>query len=126
MTSARHHGAHEVKRKASRAVRGDAAASPARDVAPRVVQGAHPRRTVLTLYTRLTRRGALLIAAAVGVYLGVEVASFSAAYPNGVSPTQFAMFQDNPAMRMMQGVPNALDDAGGFTVWDGGDRKSVV
>ena len=120
MISARHHGAHEVKRKASRAARGDAAASPARDVAPRVVQGAHPRRTVLTLFTRLTRRGALLMAVAVGVYLGVEVASFSAAYPNGVSPTQFAMFQDNPAMRMMQGVPNALDDAGGFTVWDGG------
>ena len=30
------------------------------------------------------------------------------------------MFQDNPAVRMMQGVPNALDSAGGFTVWDGG------
>jgi ABC-2 type transport system permease protein len=30
------------------------------------------------------------------------------------------MFQDNPAVRMMQGVPIALDSAGGFTVWDGG------
>jgi polyether ionophore transport system permease protein len=30
------------------------------------------------------------------------------------------MFEDNPAIRMMQGVPNALDTAGGFTVWDGG------
>ena len=60
------------------------------------------------------------MAASVAVYLGIEVASYSAAYPNGVSPTQFAMFQDNPAVRMMQGVPNALDSAGGFTVWDGG------
>ena len=53
-------------------------------------------------------------------YVGFEVASYTAAYPNGVSAVQFAMFQDNPAVRMMQGVPNALDSSGGFTVWDGG------
>ena len=46
---------------------------------------------------------------AVAAYLALEVASYRAAYPNGVSPLQFAMFQDNPAVRMMQGVPNALD-----------------
>ncbi len=40
--------------------------------------------------------------------------------PQQVSPLQFTMFQDNPAVRMMQGVPNALHSAGGFTVWDGG------
>ena len=120
MTSATHHGAHEVKREPSRAARGAETASPARDVAPRTVQGSHPRRTVLTLYARLIRRGALLMAVGIAAYVGFEVASYSAAYPNGVSPTQFAMFQDNPAVRMMQGVPSALDSAGGFTVWDGG------
>ncbi len=30
------------------------------------------------------------------------------------------MFEDNPAIRMMQGVPVALDTPGGFAVWDGG------
>lgn len=120
MTSATHHGAHEVKREPSRVARGAETASPARDVAPRIREGAHPRRTVLTLYTRLTRRGALLMAVGVAVYVGIEVASYSAAYPNGVSPLQFTMFEDNPAVRMMQGAPIALDSAGGFTVWDGG------
>jgi len=120
MTSATHHGAHEVKDTSNRKARDVAAASAARDVAPRIVQGARPRRTVLMLYARLTRRGALLMAASQAMYVGIEVASFNAAYPDGVSPLQFAMFQDNPAVRMMQGVPSALDSAGGFTVWDGG------
>ncbi len=120
MTSATHHGAHELARRPSRQARRARTASPARHLAPRIAQGAHPRRTVFTLYVRLTRRGALLMAASVAVYLGVEVASYSAAYPTGVSPTQFAMFLDNPAVRMMQGVPNGLESAGGFTVWDGG------
>ncbi len=120
MTSATHHGAHELKREATRAGRRAEAALPVREAAPRLVEGAHPRRTVLLLYARLTRRGALLMAAGIAVYVGIEVASFSAAYPNGVSPLQFKMFQDNPAIRMMQGAPTALDSAGGFTVWDGG------
>jgi ABC-2 type transport system permease protein len=60
------------------------------------------------------------MAAGVAAYVAIEVASYSAAYPNGVSPLQFAMFEDNPAVRMMQGVPVALDSPGGFTVWDGG------
>ena len=120
MTSTTHHGAHEVKRTQSEAARGAEAASPARDVAPRIAQSAHPRLTVLTLYARLTRRGALLMAVGVAVCVAIEVASYNAAYPNGVSPLQFKMFEDNPTVRMMQGAPIALDSAGGFTVWDGG------
>ena len=30
------------------------------------------------------------------------------------------MFEDNPAVRMINGVPYALDTAAGFAVWDGG------
>ena len=93
---------------------------PARDVARPTVQASHPGRTILKLYARLIRRGGLLMAVGIAAYVGFEVASYNAAYPNGVSPTQFAMFQDNPAVRMMQGAPSALDSAGGFTVWDGG------
>jgi ABC-2 type transport system permease protein len=126
MTSATHHGAQELRREPGRAAGGAAVTSPARDVAPRIAHGAHPRRTVLALYARLTRRGALLMAVGIAVYVGIEVASFKAAYPNGVSPLQFKMFQDNPAVRMMQGAPTALDSAGGFTVWDGGWMIQLV
>ena len=79
-----------------------------------------PRRTVAHLWIRLTRRGALLMAVAIGAYVALEVASYGAAYPNGVSPVQFEMFTDNPVSRIMQGIPAGLDTAGGFTVWDGG------
>ena len=120
MTSATHHRAHEAKGETPRAARDAKVALPAREVAPPIVPGAHPQRMVLTLCTRLIRRGALLMAIAVAAYVAVEVASYNAAYPDGVSPLQFAMFRDNPAVRMMQGVPDALGSAGGFTVWDGG------
>jgi ABC-2 type transport system permease protein len=79
-----------------------------------------PRRTVAQLWIRLTRRGALLMAVAIAGYVALEVASYGAAYPNGVSPVQFEMFTDNPVSRIMQGVPVGLDTAGGFTLWDGG------
>ncbi len=119
--TATQHGSHELTRAPSGAAR---SASPsARHVGPRSARaapGAHPFRTVLRLNARLTRRGALLMAVAIAAYVGIEVASYRAAYPNGVSPLPFAMFQDNPAVRMMQGEPIALDSAGGFTVWDGG------
>ncbi len=79
-----------------------------------------PRRTVARLWIRLTRRGALLMAVAIAAYVALEVASYGAAYPNGVSQVQFEMFTDNPVSRIMQGVPVGLDTAGGFTLWDGG------
>jgi len=120
MTSVLHHGAHERRRGPSRATGGAEPASLAPDVAPRMLEGSRPRRTVTFLYARLIRRGALLMALSLAAYAALEVASYNAAYPHGVSPVQFTMFQDNPAVRMMQGVPNALDSAGGFTVWDGG------
>ena len=68
---------------------------------------------------RMVRRGTLLLAAAAGGYMLLEVASFKRTYPNGVSAEQFSIFADNPAARMLQGVPRGLDTAGGFAVWDG-------
>ncbi len=78
------------------------------------------------LWFRLTRRATVLLTVAMAAYAGVEVASYGITYPNGVSPTQFAMFEDNPAIRMLQGVPVALDTAGGFTVWDGGWLMQII
>ena len=81
---------------------------------------ARPRRAVVTLSVRQVRRTAVILAVSAVAYMALEVASFRTAYPNGVPPAQFAMFEDNPAIRMMQGVPTALNTVGGFTVWDGG------
>jgi ABC-2 type transport system permease protein len=80
----------------------------------------HPYRALLGLDVRLARRGALLMAVGLGVYSWFEIASFRSAYPNGVSMVEFEMFRDNPAVRMMNGVPDAIDTAGGFAVWDYG------
>ena len=66
------------------------------------------------------RRGALLLAAVAAGYMLLEVASFRRTYPNGVSAASFSIFADNPAARMLQGVPRGLDTAGGFAAWDGG------
>jgi ABC-2 type transport system permease protein len=68
----------------------------------------------------MVRRGAGLLALASAGYMLLEVASFNRTYPDGVSAEQFSIFADNPATRMLQGVPRGLDTAGGFAVWDGG------
>jgi ABC-2 type transport system permease protein len=87
---------------------------------------ARSRRAIADLAFRQTRRSALVLAVAGIAYMALEVASYRTAYPNGVSPLQFQMFEDNPAIRMMQGVPVALDTAGGFAVWDGGWIIEVI
>lgn len=88
--------------------------------------GRQGRRAVARLYARLTWRTATVIAAVMAVYVVLELASYRSAYPDGISPLQFAIFEDNPAVRMMNGVPAALDTAGGFTVWDGGWMMQVI
>jgi ABC-2 type transport system permease protein len=81
---------------------------------------------VVRLYTRLTWRTSAIIAVVMAGYVALEVASYRSAYPAGISPLQFAIFEDNPAVRMMNGVPRALDTAGGFTVWDGGWMMQII
>lgn len=83
-------------------------------------------RPVARLYARLTWRASAIMAVLMAGYVALEVASYHSAYPDGVSPLQFAIFEDNPAVRMMNGVPRALDTAGGFTVWDGGWMMQVI
>lgn len=86
----------------------------------------HSLRAVVRLYARLTWRTSAIIAVVIAGYVALEVASYRSAYPDGVSAVQFAIFEDNPAVRMMNGVPSALDTAGGFTVWDGGWMMQVI
>ena len=86
----------------------------------------HSLRAVVRLYARLTWRTSAVIGVVMAGYVALEVASYRSAYPQGVSPLQFAIFEDNPAVRMMNGVPRALDTAGGFTVWDGGWMMQII
>ncbi len=75
---------------------------------------------ILRLYTRLTRRGVALLVVAVGAYVVVEVASYLQTYPDQASRQRLVEFGDQPAVRMLQGIPHAVDTVGGFVVWDGG------
>lgn len=86
----------------------------------------HHLRPVVRLYARLTRRTSAIIGVVMAGYVALEVASYRSAYPEGVTPLQFEIFKDNPAVRMMNGVPHALDTAGGFTVWDGGWMMQII
>ncbi|MDP3712011.1 MAG: hypothetical protein Q8R60_05950 [Mycobacteriales bacterium] len=80
--------------------------------------GAH--RAVVALSSRLVRRGALLLAAFGASYVALEIVSYEQTYPTAESRARLADFQDNPAVRMLQGLARDLDTTGGFVAWDGG------
>ena len=71
-------------------------------------------RAVLALSTRLLRRGALILTAAGGTYVAVEVISYLQSYPDQASRARLADFQDNPSIRMIQGLAHNVDTVGGF------------
>ena len=75
---------------------------------------------VLRLYARLTRRGILLLALGMAAYVLVEAISYVQTYPDEASRLRLAEFGDQPAVRMLQGIPHAVETVGGFTAWDGG------
>ena len=75
---------------------------------------------VLRLYARLTRRGILLLILAVASYTLIDVVAYVQTYPDEASRLQLNAFGDQPAVRMLEGVPYALDTIGGFVVWRGG------
>ena len=75
---------------------------------------------VLRLFARLTRRGIVLLAVGVVAYVLVEAVSFVQTYPDEASRMRLSEFGDQPAIRMLQGIPHAVETVGGFVVWDGG------
>jgi ABC-2 type transport system permease protein len=78
------------------------------------------QRAVLALSTRLVRRGALVLAAAAGAYVALEVVSYERSYPDAASRAHLATYQDNPSVRIVQGLARNVDTIGGFVAWDGG------
>ena len=75
---------------------------------------------VARLYLRLLRRSALWLTIAMAAYLVVEVLAFQAAYPDTASRAALLRMADNAAVRMLQGVPHGIDNAGAYVVWDAG------
>jgi ABC-2 type transport system permease protein len=69
---------------------------------------------------RLMRRGALLIWLTAASYMAIEVLVFRNAYPDQASREKLLELSTSTVVRMMQGLPGAVDTAGGFAVWDGG------
>lgn len=78
------------------------------------------QRAVVALSARLVRRGALLLAASVAAYVALEVVSYRQSYPDAASRAHLVTFQDNPGVRMLQGLARNVDTVGGFVAWDGG------
>jgi ABC-2 type transport system permease protein len=68
----------------------------------------------------LTRRGILLLAIGIAAYVLVEAISYVQTYPDEASRLRLAEFGDQPAVRMLQGIPHAVETVGGFVAWDGG------
>jgi ABC-2 type transport system permease protein len=75
---------------------------------------------VLALTARLIRRGSLILCLVAAGYVVLEIVSYLQAYPDAASRARLASFQDNPSVRMLQGVPHDVDTIGGFVAWDGG------
>jgi ABC-2 type transport system permease protein len=58
--------------------------------------------------------------------MAIEVLVFRSAYPDEASRQKLLRLSTSTAVRMMQGVPGAVDTAGGFAVWDGGWMLAVI
>jgi ABC-2 type transport system permease protein len=87
-----------------------------------VSSGERPRpgSALARLMRRLVRRSTIAVTIAVAAWLYLEVVSYELTYPDGVPAADFALFVDNPAVRMLQGVPTTLDNPGAFAMYDAG------
>ncbi|MEU8801078.1 ABC transporter permease subunit [Spirillospora sp. NPDC048819] len=75
---------------------------------------------------RLIRRGVGWLAIAIAVYVTVEVVTYQRTYPDAASRQKLAALSEDPAVRMLQGVPHAVETPGGFVVWDAGWMLAAV
>ena len=84
------------------------------------------RRALVHLDARLVVRGSsILIAVAAGL-TAVVVRQYAATFASADAVRSLEVLAQNPAIRMLFGVPRALDDAGGFTVWRTGTIAAVA
>lgn len=84
------------------------------------------RRAVLLLAIRLARRGTLTVAGVVGGLSAFVVMQYRLTFAEAMDHESLAALAGNPAVRSLFGVPVALDDAGGFTVWRTGTPMAIL
>lgn len=75
---------------------------------------------VARMWFRLTRRESVLLAVAMAAYMGIEAFAFESAYPDAASKAKMTAIADNAAVRMLQGIPRAIETTGGYVIWDAG------
>ncbi|GAA1827736.1 ABC transporter permease subunit [Actinomadura chokoriensis] len=81
---------------------------------------------VALLTVRLIRRGVGWLVPVVAFFVAVEVFSYEQTYPDAASRQKLAAMSDDPAVRMLQGIPHAVDTAGGFVAWDAGWMLAAI
>ena len=75
------------------------------------------RRALLSLDARLALRGAIILIAVSAGLTAVDVVQYAATFSTVDAAHSLELIAQNPAIRTLFGIPRALDDAGGFTVW---------
>lgn len=83
-------------------------------------RAARPLRSVAALTARLTWRGVLAIAAALGGLMALEGLSFETAYPDEASRRALLLWSEDPGILIISGPATAVDTVGGFAMWDAG------
>ena len=82
--------------------------------------------TVLRLAARLSRRGFLVLIVLVPGLSAVVVVQYRYTFTDPAATAGLEVLAHNPAIRTLFGVPIALDDPGGFTVWRTGVFAAVT
>ncbi|MEU8344803.1 hypothetical protein AB0C74_24140 [Spirillospora sp. NPDC048832] len=95
-------------------------------VRPGLERGHSAPMRVAWLTVRLIRRGVGWLVPVVAFYVAVEVFSYEQTYPDAASRQKLAALSDDPAMRMLQGIPHAVDTPGGFVAWDAGWMLAAI
>jgi ABC-2 type transport system permease protein len=78
------------------------------------------------LAVRLIRRGFLIMLMLIPGLSAIVVVQYRYTFANPADAISLQVLAQNPAIRVLFGVPVALDNAGGFTVWRTGTIAAVI
>jgi ABC-2 type transport system permease protein len=81
---------------------------------------------LLRLDLRLVARGGIIVIAVIAGLTAVVVLQYAVTFASPEDVRGLEVLTGNPAIRVLFGVPRALDQAGGFTVWRTGTFTAVA
>ena len=81
---------------------------------------------LLRLDLRLIARGGIILVAVIAGLTAVVVLQYAVTFASPEDVRGLEVLTGNPAIRVLFGVPRALDQAGGFTVWRTGTFTAVA